>query len=184
MKNKIITFFVFFSIIILAFPQSLSANKTPVNFIQYLQDGTTTTFTMDVYCHNDESLSSAISRKCEELFYKTIDIEQLADTGVDLYFVISAGSGLHFVLPPSLIQSTFFDIILSLFPSLLYCSYSDSEAESDIISLTASGNETILQGQHRILCIGFVGILGWTGIFSYGNAGFAGLTPFFWSSEE
>ncbi len=180
MKKKIAIFFVL-AVFLMANASYSKTNEKIVTFSKYLPDGRIELFTETVECRNEEKLSEAIARKCKEMLMEE-DYIKKRDIGAGLYFIISAGEGLHFSLPPSLLKSSFWEIIFSLFPSVVYCSYTGEASETDIISLMQAGDETLIYGEHRVLCIGFVGILGWEGIFSYSDTGFAGFSPFVWTS--
>jgi len=183
MKKKLITLCVVLGFCVVATIHAEGADKRTVTFAKCFPDGTVQTFTDTVVCREGKTMAEDIAEKCAVLVREDAILQEYTDTGVGLYFVISAGEGLHFALPPSLMQSTFLDIIFSLFPSVVYCNY-NTGASTDIISLTSLGNETLLEGAHRVLCIGFVGILGWEGMFSYDATGFAGFTPFIWTAQS
>ena len=183
MKGINIAMFAMLSFFIMLVPLTESGNSGAVTFTTYYPDGSVETFVRDVRFLAGNSVAECITHECRELIARDPWIQQYVNSEVGLYFIISAGKGLHFSLPPSLLQSSFFEIIFSLFPSITYCSYSGTAAETDIIPIGSPSNETLIQGEHRILCIGFVGIVGWQGIFSYEDTGFAGFSPFVWTSE-
>lgn len=116
--------------------------------------------------------------KYSELIKKNIAFPQQ----MEIFFVISAGSGLHFAFPPSLAGSTLLKIHFSFIPSVIYCSYTGDEASTDIIPLLSPENATTISGSHKILLIGFMGVLGWDGVFSFSDAGFAGFAFYVWTS--
>lgn len=161
---------------------SLSAENRGkmVHFAKIMPSGRIETFSLNVIPEKGENISSAIARKCTQMVYED---EEMNNISYGLYFIISAGEGLHFSLPPSLKQWQRFNIIFSLLPSMIYCSYHGNNSETDIMPITG-GNEMIIVGEHRLLCLGFVGIIGWQGMFSYANTGFAGFTPFFWTDAN
>ena len=181
MKKKGITCLVIIGLLLLIIPPSESINKSMVTFVKYMPDGKTETFCINVECSEGYTMSECITQKCKDLVEKDENIQNYVDSKTGLYIIISMGNGLHFSLPSSYLQSTFWDIYFSFFPSIMYCSYSDDEAKTDIFSLTSTDNSTLLKGEHRVLCIGFVGIIGWRGIFSSGDTGFAGFSPFIWN---
>jgi len=148
------------------------------DFLKILPGGRMERISHEIHVERGESISHAIAVECARIFHEDNQMESYSSYG--LYFIISAGEGLHFSLPPSLLQSSRFNIFLSLFPSIIYCSYHGNASETDIVPIT-SGNETFITGDHRLLCLGFMGVIGWTQVFSYGNTGFAGVTPFFWT---
>lgn len=182
MNKKLFTLCVAFCFCAVATLHAEGGEKRTVTFAKCLPDGTVETFTDTVVCRDGETLAESIAEACATLVKEDDVLQEYGDTGLGVYFIISAGEGLHFALPPSLMQSTFFNIIFSLFPSVVYCNY-NTDASTDIISLTSLGNETLLEGPHRVLCLGFVGILGWAGMFSYDATGFAGFTPFIWTAQ-
>ena len=178
MKQKVIAivliaFFVISSII----PASAGNRGKVIHFAKIMPHGRIETFSLNVIPERGENISSAIARKCAQM------VKEEMNASYGLYFIISAGEGLHFSIPPSLKQWQRFDIIFSLLPSLIYCSYHGNSSETDIMPL-AGGNEMVILGEHRLLCLGFVGIIGWQGMFSYTNTGFAGFTPFFWTDAN
>lgn len=179
MKKKIMVFIIL-AIFFTANASYSKRNEITVTFSKYMP-GKVEIFTKKIEVNDSEKISEAIARNCKEMLFEEYEIKNYAGTG--LYFIISAGEGLHFSLPPSLLKSSFWEIIFSLFPSVVYCSYTGNASETDIISIMPAGNETLIYGEHRVLCIGFVGILGWEGIFSYSDTGFAGFSPFVWTSE-
>ena len=96
---------------------------------------------------------------------------------------MSAGDGFHFAFPPSILKLSLWSISLSLFPSAIYCNYRGENAETDIIPIMPSGDSTTIYGSHRILTLGFIGVVGWDGLFSVSSSGFAGFTFFVWTSS-
>jgi len=146
-----------------------------VSFTKYLPDGNTERFSMFV------PYSRSISDVCADMVRGDPAMRNFVDgTSVNLYFIMSAGSGFHFIFPPSVMKMSLWDINLSLFPSGIYCNYRGSGSETDIIPIT-SGNSTTISGDHKLLTLGFVGIVGWTGLFSTSETGFAGFTLFVWT---
>jgi len=147
-----------------------------VSFTKYLPDGNMERFSMFV------PRSMSISDVCADMVKDDVAITNFVNTTpLSLYFIMSAGGGFHFIFPPSIMGIPLWDINLSLFPSGIYCNYHGSNSETDIIPLT-SGNSTTIYGDHKILTLGFVGIVGWTGLFSMSDTGFAGFTLFVWTA--
>jgi len=182
MKPKVITFFIVLSLLMVMIPQSESTNERSIKFTKYLPDGEIETFNMAVKLYEEETISEGIVRKCKELLAKDEDIQKYAGVGVGLYSIVSGGGGLHFSLPISFRQSSNFSAIFSFFRFLVYCNYNGQESLTDIFPISPPGNATSITGQHKVLCFGFVGIMGWEGFFSFSTTGFAGFSPIVWTS--
>jgi len=161
---------------IILFPPIGEAKERTTTFTEYLPNGRVETFKADV----GADTSYAIAEKCSELI-KDSAFQSLPQQ-MEIYFIISAGSGLHFSLPPSLIGSTLLNIHFSFFPSVIYCSYTGNESSTDIIPILSPENATTITGNHKILIIGFIGIVGWEGVFSFSDTGFAGFAFYVWAS--
>ena len=147
-----------------------------VVFTKYMPDGEIEKFSMFV------PYSENISDVCAGMVREDKAIRNFANnTALKLYFIMSAGEGFHFSLPPSVLKLSLWSINLSLFPSGVYCNYHGSNAETDIIPVFPSGNSTTIYGDHKVLTLGFVGIVGWSGLFSMSDTGFAGFTLFVWT---
>ena len=160
MKGKICTFLL--CSIILFPPLSAGAQEQTIT----LANGNVETFATE-FEMNDISLSDAFQFFTQQL---------------EVFFIISAGSGLHFAFPPSFVGSPLLQIHFSFFPSVVYCNYGGSESSTDIIPLFSPENATTISGSHKILVIGFIGILGWEGVFSFSDTGFTGFAFFVWTS--
>jgi len=156
-------------------PLSIGETKErTTTFTKYLPNGNVETFKADV-----GGTSHAIAEKCSELVKDNMfPLPQQ----IEIFFIISAGSGLHFSLPPSFIGSTLLNIHFSFFPSVIYCSYTGNESSTDIIPILSPENATTITGSHKILIIGFMGIVGWEGVFSFSDTGFAGFAFYVWTS--
>ncbi|HHO56960.1 MAG TPA: hypothetical protein ENJ70_00215 [Thermoplasmatales archaeon] len=185
MNLKIISMALALLMVASALPFSSSSNaadgkKIMVDFVKIKPGGVMETMSREIEVGNGD-VGHAIAMECARIFHEDKEMEYYASLGV--YFIISAGEGLHFSLPPSLVQSSRLHIFFSLFPSIIYCSYHGNASETNIVPITPPGNETYLIGDHRLLCGGFMGVIGWTGMFSYENTGFAGVTLFFWTDK-
>jgi len=180
MRRKTVTFLVALGLFLLMIPHSESTDERVVTFAKCLPDGSMETFTMNVKCYAGETLSDSIARKCREILSRDDDMQKYAGTVTGLYLLVSAGDGFHLSLPSSFLRSSYFNIIYSLLPNIVYCNYDSTQSHTDIYPIAPAGNETLLTGPHKVLCIGFVGIIGWTGYFSFSTTGFAGFTPFVW----
>jgi len=173
---KVVAFILAFLLVLPSFSTADSHEKVRVNFLK-IMPGKVEKITENISVEDEGTISHAIAMECERIFHEEME----AYSSMGLYFIISAGEGLHFSLPPSLIQSSRLNIFFSLFPSIIYCSYHGNASETDIVPIIPSGNETFIVGDHHLLCLGFIGVIGWTQVFSYDNTGFAGVTLFFWS---
>ncbi len=167
----------------------LKTNKTieSVSFTRYGPDGSIKTFLARVEVEGGQNISSAIKDKCREMLENDEEIQKFIDKynkGAGLILVISAGNGLHFNFPPSMLKIPIWDVDLSFFPSLIYCNYINENAETDIYPLIPEGNATTITGEHKVAAFGFIGIIGWSGMFSYSYAGWAGITPFLWTMGD
>jgi len=182
MKQKVITFIIILSFFMLMVPHSESTNERTVTFMKYLPDGEIKTFNMAIKFYEEETIAEGITRKCKELLAEDEDIQKYAEVGIGLYSIISGGGGLHFSVPLGFGQSSNLSAILSLFRFLVYCNYNDYESLTDIFPLAPPGNATSITGPHKVVCVGFVGIMGWAGFFSFSTTGFAGLSPVIWTS--
>ncbi len=164
-------------------------NKTieSVSFTRYGPDGSIKTFLARVEVEREQDISGAIKEKCREMLENDEEIQKFIDKynkGAGLILVISAGNGLHFNFPPSMLKIPIWDVNLSFFPSLIYCNYVDENAETDIYPLIPKGNATTITGEHKVAAFGFIGIIGWSGMFSYSYDGWAGITPFLWTMGD
>jgi hypothetical protein len=151
-----------------------------VQFVKCLPDGSTEAFSKTVSVERNETLSAALERTCKNLIANDEELLHFADTHTGLQMVISAGNGLHFAFPSSFFRSSAFNIIYSLLPNVIWCRYNNQAAKTDIYSILPEKESILLQGEHTLLCLGFVGIIGWTGYFSWGTTGLAGFSPFTW----
>ncbi len=165
----------------------LKTNKTieNVSFTRYGPDGSIKKFLARIEVEGN--ISSAIKEKCREMLENDEEIQKFIDKynkGMGLILVISAGNGLHFNFPPSMLKISLWDIDLSFFPSLIYCNYVDENAETDVFPLIPEGNTTTITGEHKVAAFGFIGIISWSGMFSYSYDGWAGITPFLWTMGD
>ncbi|MGC9553774.1 MAG: hypothetical protein ACP5EK_00490 [Thermoplasmatota archaeon] len=184
MKGKIMALVIALVFLTLTVPVSPGVSQHMVTFAKYLPDGSVEHVTMAVEVTGGETPSQAIARRCAVLLREDARFQSLLDQQTGLYLIVSAGDGMHFALPPALFEIRLLRISFNLIPSIIYCSYSDPEASTDITPLGGAGNGTSLSGPHKVLAGGFVGIIGWDGVFSSYSAGFAGLTFFIWTSDS
>lgn len=183
MRNKIMALTVAMIFLVLVVPVSPSISQHAVTFAKYLPDGSVEYLTEAVEVQEDFTISQAIAQHCAALLQEDARFQFLMDQQTGLYLIVSAGDGMHFALPPAMFEIRLLRISFNLIPSIIYCSYSDAEASTDITLLGGTGNVTSLAGPHKVLAGGFVGIIGWNNVFSFYSAGFAGLTFFTWTSE-
>ncbi|HDH81455.1 MAG: hypothetical protein FE040_02310 [Thermoplasmata archaeon] len=185
MSKKILSLILLFAIAIPVIAPTESYGSEDgryVTFTKYLPGGNTEKVSM--FIPYSENFSKAIMEKCAEMVKQDASIQKfLNETGIKLYFIMSAGEGFHFAFPPSILNLSLWRISLSLFPSAVYCNYHGNGAETDIIPVMPSGNSTTIYGAHKILTLGFIGIIGWSGLFSSSDTGFAGFTFFVWTSS-
>jgi hypothetical protein len=181
MGKKIISIVVMLCFISFVIPNSESTDERTVTFVKYLPNGERQLFTGDVEIEEGETVSHAIARRCAELMKEDAAIQLFIEQQLGLNLIISAGDGMHFALPPALLTIPLLQTSFTIFPSIIYCSYSGADASTDIIPLPL-GETTSFSGDHKVLAIGFVGIIGWNGIFSFSSTGFAGLTVFAWGN--
>ncbi len=183
MKVKILTTLIILSFCILVFNnQSEGTNERTTLFVKYLPDGSTQTFQHNIEYLAGENLSESIARTCGELVADDEQIQQYAEQQTGLFFLVSGGDGMHVALPPSGKYSRILEMYWQLVPCLLYCHYTEG-GYSDITPIDGGANTNITV-PHRILCIGFVGVLGWSRPFSFDDTGFAGFTPFLWYEQD
>lgn len=188
MYKKLLSVAVVACFIVMAAPvsESSSENATEhtVTFAKCLPDGTTERVEQEIHVATDESLSSAIAARCADLFEEDVRFQHLMDQQTGLYLIVSGGDGFHMALPPALLEIPLLRISFNLLPSIIYCSYSDEEASTTITPLIGEGNITSYDGPHKVLAGGFVGVIGWSGVFSFASSGFAGLTLFVWTPTD
>ena len=182
MRQKVIAFFILSSFFMLMAPNSESMNERTVTFSKYLPDGRIETFNMSIKFYEGETMSGAITRKCKELLAEDENMHRYAEVRAGLYTIVSGGGGLHFSVPLSFRQSSNFSAILSLFRFLVYCNYNSGESLTDIFPVSPPNNATSITGPHKIFCLGFIGVMGWAGFFSFSTTGFAGFSPVVWTS--
>lgn len=165
-------------------PLSEGENVQYVTFTKHLPNGSTQLFSMKISLNEQESIAEAISRVCLHLLNSDNNMKNYLNQSIGINMVVSAGTGFHFNIPSSFFRSSYFNIIYSLFPSFLFCTYRTTLSTTDIYSFSTQENTTLLVGPHKLMCLGFVGIVGWTGTYFNGYTGFAGFTPFIWYSAE
>ncbi|HDN50336.1 MAG TPA: hypothetical protein ENG06_01010 [Thermoplasmatales archaeon] len=182
MKKKIMVGFVTVLFCLLLVAPSNGSSERAVTFVKHMPDGRIETFQHNVTLLKGETVSESISRTCAELLTEDRELRHYADSGTGLFFIVSGGPGMHMALPPSGKYSWFLEMYWALVPSIIYCHY-DAGAHSDITPLTG-GDNVNLEDSHRILCVGFVGILGWSRTFSFDDTGLAGFTPYLWYSQD
>ena len=163
---------------------SSESNEHTITFAKLLPDGTIELVEQTIDVAAGLSVSKAIAAHCAEMLKEDDRFQVSIDQEIGLYLIISAGTGLHFALPPALFEIPLLKTSLNIIPSIVYSSYSNSEASTDITLLAGDGNVTSYTGPHKILAGGFIGILGWSGVFSFTTTGFAGLTFFTWASSR
>ena len=179
MNSKLGIFLISLMIITVYMPFSESESSEIVTFMKYYPDGSTETISIKTNFDEAKDKSNVIASKCKELLFSDHVFHHYMQNNSDnLFVVISGGSGLHINFPSSFFRSSIFDIIFSLFPSLMYCNY-NSDAATNIFPFTSPDNSTDIIGEHKLFCIGFIGVVGWQNIISRANTGFAGLTLFY-----
>jgi len=183
MRNKILALAVAIVFLVLIVPVSPSVSQQSITFTKYLPDGSMEYLTEAVDIQEEYTMAQAIAQRCADLLQEDTRFQSLSDQQTGLYLIVSAGDGMHFALPPAMFEIRLLRISFNLIPSIIYCSYSDAEASTDITPLDGTGNVTSLAGPHKVLAGGFVGIVGWSNVFSFTSAGFAGLTLFTWTSD-
>lgn len=163
-------------------PAAAESTQHTVTFATYLPDGSVEYVEQEVELTDGESLSAAIADRCAGMVQDDARFQRLMDQQLGLYLIVSGGSGLHMALPPALLEISLLQISFNILPSLIYCSYSGEGASTTVTPLTGGGNVTSYDGPHKLLAAGFVGVIGWSGVFSFASTGFAGLTLFTWTS--
>ncbi len=186
MGGKILSLVLVFVMVIPAFVPVESSEQQmegrDVTFTKYLPDGGTEKFSMFVP-YTGKDFSKDIADTCARMVKEDKAIQNfLNNTALKLYFIMSIGGGFHFAFPPSILKISLWSISMSLFPSAIYCNYHGSDSETDIIPIVPSGNSTTIYGEHKVITLGFIGIVGWDGLFTMSDTGFAGLTLFVWTS--
>jgi len=185
MGKKFISLILLFAMIIPAVVPAESSGSEDgryVTFTKYLPGGHIET--VRVFLPYRKDFSKAIMEKCADMAMQDESIQKfLNESGIKLYFIMSAGDGFHFAFPPSILKLSLWSISLSLFPSAIYCNYHGSSSETDIIPVMPSGDSTTIYGDHKLLTLGFIGVVGWDGLFSVSDTGFAGFTFFVWTSS-
>lgn len=179
MKKEAVSLLVIVCFLTLAFSQSGAQNTYKVTFSRIGPDKKVETFEKTIECTQKSSLSAQILEECQVLFETDEEFKQLADSGTGLYMIISNGDGLHFALPPSSNRySRIAEMYFALIPCILYCHYNQGGL-TDIKSWT-SGENITLEGAHKLMCVGFMGFLGWSSAFTIRETGFVGITPYLW----
>ncbi len=164
-------------------PASAEGTRHTVTFATYLPDGSVEYEEQEVELSDGESLSAAIADRCARMVQDDARLQWLMDQQLGLYLIVSGGSGFHMALPPALLEMRLLQLSFNILPSLIYCSYSGEEASTTVTPLMGGGNVTSYDGPHKLLAAGFVGVIGWSGVFSFSSTGFAGLTLFTWTSD-
>lgn len=164
------------SVVVPVSPQEQEAShpSSLLFYTKYLPDGTVTTGHLNL--QPDECPQDV----CRALVEQDPVIQEYVQENMDLYFLLSGGDGLKFAFPPSLFGVSLLEVELSLLPNVVYCNYR-GEAETTIIPVTSGGNATHIYGDHRMLTIGFVGLLGWSTVFTFSNTFLVGFTPYVWT---
>ena len=160
------------AVIIPASPYEQQISPQFFSYTKYYPDGTVTTATHEL------EPGQTIGDACRQLLDQDVVIQQyIEDAALDFYFLLSAGGGFKLAFPSSTFGLSLLEVELSLIPNVIYCSY-QNEADTTVIPLVSSGNATFLNGPHRLLTIGFVGILGWNTVFTFSNTFLAGFAPY------
>ena len=120
MKKGIIIFLITLSFFTVMIPHSESTDHTTITFTKFHPDGHVETFTSEIKVNEGESVSSVIAKKCEELLREDDSIQSFIQQQFDIFFIISAGSGLHFAFPPSFWEMSRLNLYFSIFPSILF----------------------------------------------------------------
>lgn len=189
MYKKLLSVAVVACFIVMAVPVSESstegdrARRQMVSFARCLPDGSVEYVEQEIEVADGESLSAVIADRCAGMVKDDNRFQRYMDQQLGLYFIVSGGSGLHMALPPALLEISLLQISFNILPSLIYCSYSGEEASTTITPLMGAGNVTSYDGPHKLLAAGFVGVIGWSGVFSFASTGYAGLTLFTWTSD-
>lgn len=179
MKKKVLSLLVIMCFLTLALSQSGAQNTYKVTFTRIGPDKKIETIERTIECPQESMLSEAILQQCQELFRNDDEFNKIADSGTGIYLLISNGEGLHFALPPSSNRySRIAEMYFALIPCILYCHYNQGGL-TDIKAYTTGENIT-LDGVHKLMCVGFMGFLGWNSAFSFREAGFVGITPYLW----
>ncbi len=163
-------------------PAVAERTRHMVTFATYRPDGSVEYVEQEVTLADGESLSAAIADRCAMMVQEDARFQRLMAQQFGLYLIVSGGDGFHVALPPALLEIPLMRLSFNLLPSLIFCSYSGEEASTTITPLMGAGNVTSYDGAHKLLAAGFVGVIGWSGIFSFASTGFAGLTLFTWTS--
>jgi len=163
-------------------PDMEDGTERTVTFARCLPDGTVEQVRETVHVAAGEELSSAIAERCTTLLMEDARFQQVMEQQLGLYLIVSGGDGFHMALPPALLEIPLMRLSFNLLPSIIYCSYSDDEASTTITSLTGGDGITSYDGPHKVLAAGFVGVIGWSGVFSFQSTGYAGLTLYAWAS--
>jgi hypothetical protein len=161
---------------------TVSGREHTVTFVKCLPNGQREVFEQKILIQPGEKLSASIATTCEDIFDDDERFRDYADAETGLFWIVSGGDGLHLALPPSGKYSRFLEMYWALIPSIIYCHFNEG-ASTDITSLIG-GTETTLADAHRLLCVGFVGVLGWGNVFSFYETGLAGLAPYVWSQQD
>lgn len=162
-----------------------------VTIHRYEPDGSITPIQVDIPLEKGQDIQEAIVEKCGDLVYNDREIQNyLSSNGylVNLSYlarVRSRGKGLHWQSPlrfriPFLVLLRF-----RLFPTVplrykifglnvvprVHCSYiNDEDAETRIETLPMPSrpdkNSTIIEGEHIVILIGFIGYTFWRGMYA------------------
>lgn len=186
MYKKLLSVAVVACFIVMAAPVSESSleqsREHTATFARLLPDGTIEYVEETVDVAPGEDLSAAVAERCAAMVEEDARFQHLMNQETGLYLIVSGGDGFHVALPPALFELRLLRISFNLIPGLIYCSYSDSEASTTITPLAGGDGVATYDGPHKIFAGGFVGVIGWSGIFSFTSTGFAGLTLFTWTS--
>lgn len=171
-----------------------SISTETVTLYRFGQDGLITPIKVEIKVEEGQDINKAIEEKSVELLENDVEFKGLLNENVSRNFtsiIRSRGKGFHLKFNIRIKWWKSFDF-LPLLPSyffrrvnipIVYCRYkNDTKAKTTVIPIFDRVNTTVLEGPHKVRCIGFVGFKWWFGHISWLGfkirTGFVGLSIF------
>lgn len=172
----------------------ISTSTEIVTLYRFGADGSITPVKVEVEVEEGQDINEAIEEKCVEILENDVEFKGILNENVSRNFtsiVRSRGRGFHLKFVFKIQWMKLFDFLPLLPPyifrrihiPIIYCRYKDDEkAKTTVIPIFDKVNTTVIEGPHKVRCIGFVGFKWWFGHISWLGfgirTGFVGLSIF------
>jgi len=165
--------------------EKTSCTKKTFTIYRFGPDGSISPIKVDIDTNEDKDLGEIIANKCEELFEKDTQMQNLIEIDLEnLTFgfickVKSHGKGFHYksmLLEKIILRFTLFRLGLPRFTTILHtplvaCRYAKDNSAKTKITKIFGDNDTanktmIIEGNHTVIAQNFIGYTTWLGRFS------------------